>query len=369
MNLIVALLLFLACIAFPLCCVGQGEENSSYRQLKMVQLGQENDLYQIWYQSDKNFTGGVEIIMFHPVFDLRLMRMILPGLKKNSLNDFSLSLSQDIFTPEMLRLSSIDSTDRPYTALLYFTYSRYSNNLLKGRKLSSRFYAGIQGREALGEEMQNGVHALINNDRAKGWEHQLGSGLMLDYELYYQALLPLVNHFFESNYFGKLHAGTIYDNASAGIMIKAGHYADTYIGGEGVVNGRNGQYFTIEDLEELSTARKQMIPASVRERSAEEQLAYLNRRMNRKFQLYFHLTLTANYTLYNGTITGSLLPFSFSPYTRHTPNPGQLILVGAYGIHLQLHRWYLSFDSFLQNEDYGNDVLFGYGRVILGYVL
>ena len=163
--------------------MAQDSIENSYSQIQMFRIKQENDLYQYYYQSDRNFTDGLHIELAHKVFDIKPADWFLIGFKNTPYNDFSLSITQDIFTPANIDSVEVDTTDRPYTALLYFTYRKYSNRFLKGRKLLANFYLGIQGVYAMGEEMQNEVHGVLGNARANGWDNQLSSGLMLDYSI------------------------------------------------------------------------------------------------------------------------------------------------------------------------------------------
>ena len=98
-------------------------DSIGYTDFRMVRLQQENDVYQYWLQSDKNFTNGLHFEAFHGIFDNKPADWFLLGFKKNNIDDFSLSIGQDLYTPEDIKTDEVDSTDRPYAALLYFTYT------------------------------------------------------------------------------------------------------------------------------------------------------------------------------------------------------------------------------------------------------
>ena len=92
------------------------------------------------------------------------------GFKEDVIDDFSLSIGQDLYTPENIELEEVDSTYRPYAGLLYLTYSRYSNDFYRGRQIQTNFYFGLIGKYAFGKEVQNGIHNITNNKKVEGWD-------------------------------------------------------------------------------------------------------------------------------------------------------------------------------------------------------
>lgn len=348
--------------------VAQEFEDGKYEQLYMLRLKNENDLYQYWYKSDKNFSDGIHIELHHHIFNNKQANWFLIGLKGTEIKDFSLSIGQDLFTPAETQDSAVEVNDRPYSALLYLTYSKVSNSVFKGRKVLSNFYLGVQGPGAKGEEVQNGVHEGIGNPTAKGWSNQLGNGLMLDYDVTYMQLLPIGNKFFESNVYGKGHIGTIYDYASAGINFRIGHYGDSYMNLEGVFNGRNKASFSEGNIESLSRAKRKLIPKHIRKQPLEAQKTYLNNRVNRDFQIYLNLDFHATYMFYDGTVEGSLISFQDHVYTQKTNEEDQLTLQGEYGINVQYKQIHIDFNRYLSNDSEKPGDFFGYGEISLSYI-
>ncbi|PCJ00624.1 MAG: hypothetical protein COB15_02305 [Flavobacteriales bacterium] len=349
--------------------VGQQLENEeAYNQIHMLRIKQENDLYQYWYKSDKDFTDGFHIEFSHSIFNTKWANWMLIGFKNNVYDDFTLSLGQDIFTPENTEITTLDTTDRPYSALLYLSYSKFSNNFFKGQKLFSNLYMGLCGRNALGKEIQNGVHGMLGNSLSYGWDNQLNTGLMLDYDLTYNQLLPISSNFFETSYFGKAHLGTIYNYVSAGINFKIGHYTDSYINQNGIYNPRNKKHINQDNFQLLSKTKRKLIPKRIRKLSLSEQINYLNERMNRKFQLFFFLSIQSSYSLYDGTAAGSLIQFETNNYTFNTDNTEQIIVMGEYGINFQYNRFYINFNRFLENNAFQKGELFGFGEISLSYI-
>lgn len=347
--------------------IASERDSIAYDHFRMLRIKQENDLYQYWYQSDKDFTNGFHLELFHEVFENKISNWFLIGFKKNAYNDFSLSIGQDLFTPEVVNLVEVDSTDRPYAALLYLTYSKFSNNFFKGRKLNSNFYLGITGEYAFGEDVQNGIHDVIDNKPVLGWGNQLGTGLMLDYDLKYEQLLPLNSSVLESSFFGKVHLGTIYNYFELGVEFKIGYYGDSYLNDGGIRSTRNKIKLKNTDFAKLSSAKRQLIPKRLRNKDIQEQISYLNDRLNRRFQYYFHFGTQLSYNIYDGSSEGSLVSFSKNVYELDGENLNSFLYQGYYGLVIQYDRFLMSYNRFLSNNVKENGELFGFGQITIGY--
>jgi len=344
------------------------KDSTRSKGFKMFRIKQENDLYQYWYQSDKDFTDGLHFELFHPIFENKASNWILIGFKKNAINTYALSIGQDIFTPEDISLEGIDSTDRPYSALLYLTYSKYSNNYFKGRQLSSNFYLGLSGKYAFGDEVQNGVHSILGNQPANGWDNQLSTGLMLDYDVLYRQLIPLNTSIFETNVFGKAHVGTIYNYLEVGCDFKIGFYGDSYLNDNGEYNKGNSVKVDEENFDKLSKSKLQMIPKKIRKLDKSAQIAYLNKRLNRKLQYYLHFGTQLSYNFHDGSSEGSYIQFAANAYELENEDLNLVLLQGFYGITFQYSSFIMSFNRFLSNNIYEEGNLFGFGEISLSYV-
>lgn len=348
--------------------LGVEKDSLSEGSFRMLRLKQENDLYQYWYQSDKDFTNGFHLELFHEVFRNRVSDFLLIGFKENFKDDYSLSIGQDLFTPENIEIVEVDSTDRPYAALLYITYARFSNNFFKGRKLNANLYLGIGGEYAFGEDIQNGIHDVLENKPALGWGNQIGTSLMLDYDLKYQQMLPFTSPIFESSFFSKAHLGTIYNYFELGLDFKIGHYSDSYINDKGVWSSKNAIKLNEEDYHSLSRSKRQMIPKRIREKSIEEQLNYLNERLNRSTQFYFQFGGLVSYNLYDGSSQGSLVSFSKNVYELEGEEINTMLFQAYYGFSLQYRRVLVSYYRYLSSNVKEEGALFGFGEISISYV-
>ena len=343
-------------------------DTSAYRQIHYVQTDVANDLFTVFYQSDKYFSDGLHVEWADDLFKNKVSNAALLGFRGTTFKDFSLSIEQDMFTPENTKLTTVDSTDRPYAGQLFLTYSKFSNRFWKGQKLSTRLYFGVQGPAALAEQVQNGVHGAIGNDEVLGWDNQLSNGLILDYQVDYLGLLPISTAFSEFHYFGKARAGLLNTFADVGLRFKTGHYTDTYVNRYGIYNPKYKHNFSAKEVEQMSSSRRQMIPKKIRRKGFEEQAKYLNKKLNRKFQCYGFIEGFATYYLRNGSVEGSLLQFQPNVYELSYDDYNHFYLGGRYGFVVQYANVELEYLRILHTDTYRESGYFGYGKLVFSWV-
>ncbi|UFN50699.1 lipid A deacylase LpxR family protein [Roseomonas sp. OT10] len=154
-------------------------------------LTTENDLF--GGGSDRNYTNGLLLTWRSPSADLpgpfawldRQMDWVMgPGELR-----WGLSLGQNMYTPTDTQRRNPDPRDRPYAGHLYGAFSLSRTTELTQTLLEIQ--AGVVGPAALGEQVQNNYHRLINVDTAKGWDYQLKDEPALDVLLERRWRLPL----------------------------------------------------------------------------------------------------------------------------------------------------------------------------------
>ena len=130
-------------------------------------------------KTDRYYTNGF-------LFSL-LNKLPNPGLIYHKIfagadlyNYYSLSLKQEIYTPENFSQDKISEGDRPFSANLILCYNEFYYS--KSRKFIAKSFisAGIIGPSALGKEVQNGIHSLLpHSSDVPGWEFQIPDGVLL----------------------------------------------------------------------------------------------------------------------------------------------------------------------------------------------
>ncbi len=143
----------------------------------------ENDFFTQLTNTDRHYTNGVRISRVSPPGEVpgwlgamaRIPSNFGPGGEPAE-QRWAVSLGHSMFTPDDTDSFALVPDDRPYAAWLYLGFSVHS--VYEGAEGAARqdvfsVEAGIVGPSALGEEIQNTYHDLINVELSNGWAHQL----------------------------------------------------------------------------------------------------------------------------------------------------------------------------------------------------
>lgn len=183
-----------------------------------INIRYSNDMFT---HTDRYYTNGFRIDIASPGVAHMFTRHFLPALR-NSSHTYGIAIVQDIFTPSTLKSDFIVPGDRPYAAYAYAGSFLVSANPVKKVSLTAELDAGVIGPGAMGYEVQSGVHHLINNRHPEGWSRQVKNDIVLSYSLDLEKELLSVGKVFDLSATAGLDAGTLYDNASAGMLLRMG---------------------------------------------------------------------------------------------------------------------------------------------------
>jgi lipid A 3-O-deacylase len=137
---------------------------------------------------------------------------------------WGLGFGQKKFTPEDTLARDPDPRDRPYAGWLYgaLTLHSYTDRAIGTLELQ----LGVVGPAALGEQVQNTTHDLLNIDRAYGWSAQIrnepGMNLVLNRQWRMNGAADA-----EGRQFGLVPSvaaslGNVHTYAAAGLMLRYG---------------------------------------------------------------------------------------------------------------------------------------------------
>jgi hypothetical protein len=132
---------------------------------------------------DWGYTSGIKVGFISPTVDgfqdarltprLRALNRGLAWLQPRGFDEYNVSLSigQEMFTPEDWRLSEIDPLDRPYAGVLAagITYNGRNAQTMRSTTLN----VGLVGPSSAAEQLQHLLHELNGSREFRGWEHQL----------------------------------------------------------------------------------------------------------------------------------------------------------------------------------------------------
>jgi lipid A 3-O-deacylase len=156
-------------------------------------------------------------------------------------------LGQSIFTPDNHQLRDPSLDDRPYAGWLY-TGLNFVQDYDAQRLSTLQFLGGIVGPWALGRQVQNGVHSILGQQLARGWNHQLSNefGFTVSWEQKWRFNHPLGEGYsWEILPDAGITAGNVFDYAEAGFLVRWGRGLKADWGPEMVRPGYSGtSYFS-----------------------------------------------------------------------------------------------------------------------------
>lgn len=190
----------------------------------------ENDLW--GSGSDQHYTHGsrfswVTENRIGPVSTLASKVPWMPSLDPQTQEiRFSLSLGQNIFTPEDITEPALIEDDRPYAGWLYLAggvilrQDKGTHRQLDAVELS----LGVVGPSSHSDDVQREVHKLIDSPRPQGWQHQLQNepGFIVQYDRQWQFATNALSLEVDSipHLGGAL--GNVYTYLSSGITFRLG---------------------------------------------------------------------------------------------------------------------------------------------------
>lgn len=133
--------------------------------------------------TDNNYTNGVRIGYLSGVGRGNTLARRFLGAGPEDTVRIGLAVGQSIFTPQDTQATEPLPGQLPYAGWLYGEYSVIVER--KGKFLDTlAINLGVVGPAALGEEIQNGFHDLINVEKSNGWDNQLRNepGLIMTFE-------------------------------------------------------------------------------------------------------------------------------------------------------------------------------------------
>ena len=205
--------LALSLVAVVLASVAQAEPADS-----VVALSMDNDLFAPT-QTDRDYTAGLAItyssnseeFISNPVSRVSqtLDGYVLPYLGGQVEKPQSTALEFGVygFTPEEIKESEIDQSDRPYSSMIYLSSSQSYQTLGADSGWTTSITVGVLGLDFF-KSGQNAVHKVVGSERARGWGHQISNGgeptfrYSAAYHQYLDASQP--NQQFKVTYFGSV---------------------------------------------------------------------------------------------------------------------------------------------------------------------
>lgn len=150
----------------------------------------ENDKF--FAGSDRHYTNGFKISALSrdlsddlgeaPSWASQIVRWLPTHKEDRPGRKIGFAIGQNIFTPENIETTALVPDDRPYAGWLYGSLAVHRQTY--GQLDVFEVSLGVVGESALGRQIQNGWHKIIDVDEVKGWDNQLRDepGLIIAYE-------------------------------------------------------------------------------------------------------------------------------------------------------------------------------------------
>ena len=158
-------------------------------------------------KADKNTKNPLKKILYSP---------------KIGTKQYGISANIYGYTPTSISSDSILYGDRPFNANA--SLQLYSITTATNNRVVSKLTVGYMGPKAKGYEIQEGIHKSTGNIRPLGWQHQIRSALILNYQINYEGKW-LQKNYVTMNKVLQVKVGTQYNKLTFGSNIVLGNNA------------------------------------------------------------------------------------------------------------------------------------------------
>ncbi len=199
----------------------QFEEKKKDFYTAEMQVISDNDNY-LFQLKDGYYTNGIRFTFSALRYDKEKTGRPRNETLLKIINRFE--AGQSIYNPVGYLKETNGLIDRPFAGYLYGKFQQdrfYKNGTIAALAIS----AGTIGKSSLAERIQKGYHRFFHLYPIEGWETQLKDEANINLHLQY--IKPLLQPLTRKNIFaldatGKLNAGTVFTNVSAGLSLRFG---------------------------------------------------------------------------------------------------------------------------------------------------
>lgn len=181
-----------------------------------------------WNYTDYYYTNGVRLGFTHPIFVHSPLFHVLISNTTNGFDYYGVHIIQNMYTSTKPKVDSILDGDRPWAA--YATIGQYLISLDARNQIKheSEINFGVLGPKSGGGFLQNIVHTFLpNNSPPQGWDHQIKTDIIIDYQ-YGVTKLLFETKKLETYIKAKFQVGTLRDNIKWGFGGKYGLFTPFY---------------------------------------------------------------------------------------------------------------------------------------------
>lgn len=196
----------------------------------------ENDFL---YGTDQYYTAGEAFTYTHKNLKKTPAQLLMRKKDMDNISFSGFGIEHRMFTPFSTIFPDSISNDRPYSSYFMMTNFTVLIKPAQHLKMSTEIGVGVLGPAAQGEQIQTGIHELINSKKPIGWEKQLNNSFILDYQFRIEKgfFTPwIANHIVP---IGEVRLGTLQNKLALGLMLKFGNSNKYLSGANEVQNNKN----------------------------------------------------------------------------------------------------------------------------------
>lgn len=331
----------------------------------------ENDVFQLRKGDlrDENFTNGVRLDLMGDAFKLPLVHRILLEFPNDGshANDYlyTLSLGQEIYTPDSLGRQDVVRSTRPYAGWLYLSSGLIVADPVGARKLTSSLSIGVMGPASGSDRVQTAIHDWFNFETPRGWHNQVKNALGISYAVRYEARpfqkIPLHRSF---DVIGMVegHVGTVTNYVGVGGMLRMGQFNDYFQNATGLYDAnapRNRPdyqqlYQNSDRLDQTRQSQKQQANATYQPQTP----------ANQHFQLYAFMRPVLRTVLDNSFLQGGWLTRN-NPHTIRAEDMQRFYINVEYGGVLAVKKFQLAYVQSFRTKEIRTGPTQQWGKVCL----
>ena len=184
-----------------------------------LRLHYDNDYFT---KTDRYYTQGISLEYVAPALKrFFLSRLMITPFSASA--SYGMTLNIFAFTPTSIEEDQILYGDRPFDANLAFQFFSIQSDPGNRQRLSTALTLGIMGRYAFGYDIQYGIHKWTGNPLPRGWQHQVRTDAVVNYQAGYERQL-FSSAAFLVNASAEARVGTLNDKLSGGFNLIAGKF-------------------------------------------------------------------------------------------------------------------------------------------------
>lgn len=155
----------------------------------MFRVYEDNDVINVFTKAtDKAYSNGTRFDYFYvPKKKLSgFGHALMPKAGEGSINTLGWGFMQIMITPTHIERAIPEPGDYHYSGSLFLVHTLHSANKRYKFNLQTEWIFGVMGPPAMAKETQTWVHRIIGSQKPMGWDQQLPTDFLLNYNFAFE---------------------------------------------------------------------------------------------------------------------------------------------------------------------------------------